>query len=217
VQIIPAILESDPKLVAEKIALVKADGQLNLVQIDIIDGALIERLTVTPYDLVGLDFGHLQLDFHLMTEDPLDYLYEIAAQAQKLPTASVYGQVERMSDQQAFLRATREHGYTAGLALDLPTPLDSIESTSWQELEAILLLSVPMGRQGQEFDQRVYQKIVDLKAIFREVGKETIKIVVDGGIKLAQTKRLAQLGINQVAMGSYFWQTRIGTTENITF
>ncbi len=203
-EIIPAILESEIEAVAEKVAIVQADHNFGTVQIDIGDGELIERLTVTPLDLLEVDFGELKIDFHLMCEEPLDYLWEIAANEAGLRVRAAFGQVERMGDQSAFLKAAQERGYKAGLALDLETPLESIDESAWANLDEVLLLAVPMGSQDQEFNESIYEKITQLQKEI-EQRKLRVEIVIDGGIKLAQLQALNKAGVEKLAIGSYLW------------
>ncbi len=203
-QIIPAILENDLSEVAEKLAIVQADGNFKTVQIDITDGQLVENLTVTPMDLASLDFGDLKIDFHLMTEEPLDYVWEIAAQEGALPTRAVFGQIERMGDQIAFLKAARERDFVAGLALDLETPIDSITEAAWREIDEVLLLAVPMGVQGQKFSAAIWTKVKELQT---EIAARHLKIKInlDGGIKPEQLKELKETQIDQAVIGSFLW------------
>ena len=204
-QIIPAILQSDVAKVAEQVALAATDSELTGVQLDIIDGQLAEQLTVTPYDLIEVDFGHLKADFHLMTQDPLDYVWEILAQKEHLPVRAIVGQVERMSDQAAFVKAVREQHWQAGLALDVETPLESIDEDVWEQLDQVLLLAVPMGRQGQSFDERVYGKLHELARMRADLRLD-IEASVDGGVRPEQMAHLAAHGVGQVCVGSYVWQ-----------
>ncbi len=202
--ILPALLESDVDVMAEKLAMVADDGRLKTVQIDVLDGTLRPVLTATPYDLVDLDWGELTADFHLMTQDPLDYVWELAAQGSAIPVRAVAGQVERMSEQTAFLQAIRERGWKAGLALDLDTPLESIDDSSWRLLDQVLLMAVPLGQQGQSFDEHVLGKLEELEELKREYGVNP-EVLVDGGIKPAELGQLAQLGASGAAVGSYLW------------
>lgn len=203
-QVTPAILENDVGEVAEKLAIVTADGNFKVVQLDVADGQLTDSLTVTPLDLSLVNWGDLKVDFHLMTEEPLDYVWEIAAQEPALPVRAVYGQVERMGEQTAFLRAVRERGWTAGLALDIETPVDSIRESAWAEIDEILLLAVPMGSQGRTFDSEVLVKVKELQEEIAGRGL-AIKIGVDGGIKPAQLKELQTVGVDMVVIGSFLW------------
>ena len=204
-KIVPAILETDGELVAEKLAEVISDGRLDTVQLDILDGTLSPQLTVTPYDLVSVNWGELKVDFHLMTEDPLDYVWELAAQNPSLPVRAVAGQVERMSDQKSFLTAIKERGWQAGLALDLETPLDSIDDHVWGLLDQIVLMSVPLGQQGQKFDDHVLTKLHELTHIMQEYSLKT-EVLVDGGIKPAELAQLGAFGVQACAVGSFLWQ-----------
>jgi pentose-5-phosphate-3-epimerase len=139
-----------------------------------------------------------------MTEEPLDYLYELASQKPPLPTRAVFGQLERMSDQLAFLQAAQQYHYQAGLALDLFTPLDSLADNVWPHLDTILLLAVPMGAQGQTFQDSVFAKITALQKILT-THSSSAKIYLDGGITTTQIPALQKLGLAGVAMGSFFW------------
>lgn len=203
-RIIPAILETDPNEVSQKLEIVQADNNFKNIQIDIIDGQLLPSLTVTPHDLISLDFSDLTVDFHLMCEDPLDYVWEIAAQGNKLPTRAIYGQIERMSGQKEFLQAIKNYGWQAGLALDLDTPLESIDDDVWSQLDEILLLSVPMGQQGQEFQPQILAKIKTLEKIITSQNLK-IKIIVDGGIKPLHLSLFNQTQVAGLAIGSFLW------------
>ena len=204
-RILPAVLESDVEALQEKVATVAADGRLERVQIDLLDGTLAPKLTVTPYDLINVDFGELKADFHIMTQDQLDYVWELAAQGETIPVHAVAGQLERMSEQEAFLQAVRERGWKAGLALDLETPLDSIDDGAWKLLDQVVLMAVPLGRQGQTFDEIVLEKLHELAQIEREY-KIRPEVVVDGGVKTAELGQLDAHGVNSVAVGSFLWQ-----------
>jgi ribulose-phosphate 3-epimerase len=211
-QIIPAILESEIEAVADKVAqlqAVKSALPVERVQIDVLDGNLVPNLSVTATDLVALNFNGLKLDFHLMTEDPLDYVWELASQHPALPVCGVFGQVERMSDQSAFLHAGREQGWETGLALDLATPLDSVADNVWPDLASILLLAVPMGSQGQNFNPAVLTKITDLQSLAAAKNLPELKIYVDGGIKAAEFAQLKKLGVTGAVVGSFLWQETV--------
>ncbi len=203
-QIVPAILETSLSSVKQKIAIIQTDGHFQTAQLDIIDGELLPTMTVTPLDLENLDFGHLQLDFHLMTQEPLDLVWELAGLGSPLPVATVCGQVERMSQQQAFLQTVKDKGWKSGLALDLFTPLESIDDEAWSLLDEILFLAVPMGAQGQKFSSSVFDKIKEAQQIIVK-RQLKIKIAIDGGIKPEQLKNLYALRVDKVVIGSFLW------------
>ena len=201
----PTILTDSVATVQHQLNLVKEHRPIEVVQIDIIDGQLADNVTVTPSDLTGLDFGQLQLDFHLMVEEPMDFLHELIEYRARLPVRAVIAQVERMSFQADFLEMVKKEDWLRGLCLDLHTPLSAIEPNSWAELDIIQLMGVELGFQGQTFAPQVFVK---LKGLADQRTKDNLKfaIIVDGGVKASNAKELAQLGVTGVAVGSALWQ-----------
>ena len=205
-QINPAILTDSLATFAQQLALVKQEPTIKIVQIDIIDALFADNLTVNPSDLVDFDFGNLVIDFHLMTEEPMDYVWELIDCGQRLPTFSVIAQIEKMSNQADFLEEVKKVGWQAGLALDLFTPLENIEKASWEHLDHVLLMAVEAGAQGQNFNLSVFEKIKELKTLIKNFDNN-IKISVDGGIKTTHIKTLKEAGVDQIAIGSALFNT----------
>jgi ribulose-phosphate 3-epimerase len=200
-QINPAILTDSLATFAQQLDLVKQEADIECVQIDIIDALFANNITVSPSDLLDFDFGKLSIDFHLMTEEPMDYVWELIECGKQLPTRSVIGQIERMSNQVGFLEESKKAGWQAGLALDLFTPIQSIESASWEWLDHLLLMAVEAGEQGQNFNDLVMEKIKELQILAQKLNKQFV-LSVDGGVKTQHIKVLKKAGINQVAIGS---------------
>lgn len=200
-QIYPAILTDSLSTFAQQLALIKQESTIKTLQIDIIDALFTDNITINPSDLVDFDFASLAIDFHLMTEEPMDYVWELIDCGQKLPTQSVIGQLEKMSHQSDFLEEVKKAGWHAGLAINLFTPLESIEDRAWEYLDHVLLMAVEAGEQGQTFNHVVFDKIEQLKKIIKQFNKE-ITIGVDGGIKVNHVQALKTAGVDQIAVGS---------------
>jgi len=202
-QINPAILTGDIETFIQQLALVRDFSTAELVQIDIIDGLFSNNVTITPTDLAlaDLDFARLKLDFHLMTEEPMDYVWELVEHQQSFPIRAVYGQIEKMSHQTDFLEEVKKQGWQAGLALNLFTPISSIEQSAWNYLDEVLLMAVEAGAQGRVFNNLVLEKIKELCSQAQQLGR-TIKIVVDGGVKAEHLAILKSSGVDRVAIGS---------------
>ena len=200
-QINPAILTDSLATFTQQLDLVKQVPEIEAIQVDIIDAIFTDNITLNPSDLVGFDFGKLLIDFHLMTEEPMDYVWELIDCGQKLPTQSIIGQIEKMSYQSDFLEEIKKAGWQAGLAINLYTPLESIEKTAWEYLDHVLLMAVEAGAQGQSFNFSVFSKIEELKKLSNKFNKE-IKISIDGGVKTEHVKILQKAGIDQIAVGS---------------
>lgn len=196
------VLTGDLHLARRQIEQVKQSGLLAAIQIDIIDGVFADEHTFTPQDLVDIDFGELQIDFHLMTEEPMDYVWEMEEYCRHLPIRSVFGQIEKMSYQEAFLEEVKKQDWRAGLALDLYTPLSAVDVNSWEWMDAILLLGVEAGASGQILQPLLFDKIKEAR---QQIAKgEPMKIFVDGGVKQDNVVALQQAGVDSVTVNSAF-------------
>lgn len=198
VKIIPAILTSDIKEVEEKLN--KAEGVIERVQIDIVDGQFAANKTIEPSALEVLDTD-LLLDFHLMTKSPSDWV----ERAVRGGADRIIGQVEMMDDQVDFLGKVGQVGLEVGLALDLPTPVSAIDPTVLTNLDVVLVMSVKAGFGGQKFEEEAIEKIKNL-AQNREENSATFRICVDGGITYENIKRVAAAGADEVAIGASIFE-----------
>ena len=211
-QINPAILTDSLATFIQQLDLVKQVPAIKAIQVDIIDAVFADNITINPTDLVDFDFEDLAIDFHLMTEEPMDYVWELIDCGQKLPTQSVIGQIEKMSYQLDFLEEIKKAGWQAGLAVNLFTPLENIEENAWEYLDQVLLMAVEAGAQGQAFNSLIFAKIEELKNKIKKSNQQ-IKIAVDGGIKPEQIKNLQKAGVDQIAVGSALFNADDFTKE----
>lgn len=175
--------------------------EVERVHLDIIDGVFADNLTVMPEDLHTIAFEDLGIDFHLMTEEPIDYIATCADLLEYSGGVRVIGQVERMGDLQEFVVTAAEAECEVGLAVNLETPVEAIEALLYKQLDCVLLMSVPVGFSGQEFDRAVLQKIERLRS--RGFGGE---IIVDGGMKPETIAIAEKAGATAFAVNSFLWQ-----------
>lgn len=201
----PAILSDSPDLIAEQLELSQLSEEVETVQIDIIDGLFAENVTVTPSDLVGQEFGDLTLDFHLMTEEPLDFVYEARDYKDELPIRAIIAQVEHLSNQPDYLKDVRNQEWKAGLSLNLFTPIDAIDPESWEFLDIVQIMGIEAGFQGQTFHPSALDTIREVAKKISQLDKN-VEIIVDGGVTLQLIDRLREFGVTGVAVGSGLWQ-----------
>ncbi|MPM63732.1 Ribulose-phosphate 3-epimerase [bioreactor metagenome] len=176
------------------------DAGFQNIQIDVCDGSYSPEVTITPQDLLEFDLTGLSFDFHLMTEEPMDYVWELEEYEGRLPIRAVFGQLERMSYQEAFLEEVKKHNWLAGLAVDLFTPIDSITPEAWDWIDALLLMSVEAGEQGQVFQELVFEKVKLAREKIRQ-NAEPVRIFIDGGVNLENIAGLEKK-VDEVAVGS---------------
>lgn len=205
VEIIPAILTNNTQELKDLLA--KAEGVVQRVQIDILDGVFADNKTIDPRALEAIETD-LKFDFHLMVKEPVNWVERsLRAGAER-----IIGQVEMMTNQLEFVGKVQEVGLSVGLAIDVATGVDAIEPTILRDLDAVLVMSVPAGFGGQAFDSKVLKKIDELVEI-RRSDQTPFKIIDDGGITLETIGRAHADGVDEVAVGKRIFEGDI--KENI--
>lgn len=205
-QLYPAILTESIFELREQVSMLAGvTEQVATVQVDIIDGEFVDNLTVSPIDLIGTDFGPLSVDFHLMVNDPANFIYE-CRQVDNVRT--VIGQVEHMHSQFDFIQEVKEYNMKVGLSLDLYTPVEAIKKSSWKELQVIQIMGIRAGFQGQQFGGKsVLNKIKEVSDLKKQLDLPHLEIIVDGGVTVGNVSSVAQAGANGIAVGSTLWQS----------
>jgi ribulose-phosphate 3-epimerase len=195
-QIIPDILTNDRKLLQERVVIART--LTNRVHIDVIDGLFADNKTVMPDDLIDIDWQGLKVDVQLMVDEPDQYLEVLA----RLQEVRVIGHIERMRNRYEFIKKAKKFGVEVGLGLNLESAVDVLTDEELDQVEVVLLMAVPVGFSGQQFDNQVLAKIVEL----RRRGYEG-DIVMDGGMNMESIPKALAVGANQFAVNSALWQT----------
>ncbi len=203
--IVPAILSDSFLTVQNEIEAVRFSSLIEAVHIDIIDGQFVDALTVTPIDLTVADFEPLKVDFHFMTEEPMDFVNECEGLKDYLPIRRLIGQVERMSHQKDFLYEVKLNNWQAALALDLFTPFEAIDDDVWPDLDFLMLMGVEAGAQGKKLHPHLFEKLQEIPERF-PVGHQ-FKIIVDGGVKHDNIRKFVELGAEELVIGSEIWHS----------
>lgn len=203
----PSILEGSAAIAQQKIDLIQGAAGIETIQMDVIDGIFADNATITPTDMARLNFYDFTLDIHLMTEEPLDYVYECIDHKDALPIRAIIGQVERMSYQTDFIKDVLANNWQVGLALDIYTPVSAIEAESWQKISLIQVMGIPAGWQGQELKSQVYDQIKAVRHKIGTLGRD-IELIVDGGVKTDNVRQLIDAGATSIAVGSGIWTAK---------
>lgn len=196
--ITPIIMESDISEVATKLNLLK-ERRVERVHIDIGDGLFSDLLSIAPADLQALDFEGMKIDMHLLVDDPTEWVEESVA----LKIDRLIAQIERMGSQTLFLETVKSYGVQGGLALKIETPIEEIEKDALEACKTILLLGVPAGTSGSAFDERVINKIKELRKIYKG------SILIDGGINKTTYPKVIDAGADEVGENSAYWKGEI--------
>ncbi len=198
--IIPAILESSVFAIQEKVKRLKVVG-VERIHVDIIDGMFTDNLTPDAVDLFDIDFGNLAVDLHLMVEEPINMIDDAEALRKQVSALRVIAQVERMSNQMEFIRESRKAQCDVGFALDLYTPISSIESDLLARVDCVLVMSVKAGFSGQQFQDSVIGKIQEI----RTRGFQG-DLIMDGGEDPTHIQMTKKAGATSFAVTSFLWE-----------
>jgi ribulose-phosphate 3-epimerase len=204
-EIIPTIFSNDIREVEEKI--LRLEGLVKNVQIDIVDGQYVNNKTIVPSALENID-TNLGLDFHLMTKEPVDWV----ERAVRGGADRIIGQIEKMGNQIDFVGKVGEVGCDVGLALDISSLVSGLDSQALAGANVILVMGYPAGFEGQVFDTKAFEKIKKLSEI-RQKEDLSFKILVDGGVNEINIKEIVKLGADEVAIGRRLFEGDI--SENI--
>jgi ribulose-phosphate 3-epimerase len=203
VSIIPAILTKSFDEVIEKFNL--TEGLVERVQVDIIDEIFAKNITIDPSQLTDIETETF-IDYHLMVKEPIGWINRcVEGQADR-----IIGHIEMMEDQIAFGSEVRSSGKAVGLALDLNTPVSKLDPNVIPRLDVILLMSVKAGFGGQDFDEKVLEKITELDHI-RARDNLFFTICIDGGITLQNIDEVATDGVDEVTVGQRIFDGDIRT------
>ena len=192
-EIIPSILSNNPEEVYELMS--RCEGIVDRISIDIIDGVFANNKTVEPTFLEDIE-TKLKIDYQLMVNEPVNWVEKcVRGQADR-----IIGHVEKMSNQFEFVGKVQEVGLEVGMGLDLSTPVEEINERIINNLDVVLVMSVPAGFGGQEFDARVLAKLDKLNQI-RNKDKNPFRIQDDGGITLDKIDDVRLSGADEVSIG----------------
>lgn len=204
-RVVPAILSGNVVEVQKQLDEVKQFAGCHLVQIDVIDGWFADNVTITPTDFLELDFGQLQIDLHLMTEEPMDFVFEALEFKDKLPIVSITAQIEHMTSQTAFVEQVKSVGWQVGLSLDLFTPAFAIDNDMWSKLDMVQVMGIEAGFQGQEFANQALETIQEVRETLKK-HEINLLVMVDGGVKSSNLPVIFGTGVDRVMVGSAIWQ-----------
>jgi ribulose-phosphate 3-epimerase len=226
IEVLPAIIPESFEDLSYKMSQVK--GIVKLVQVDVCDGRFVpskswpyvgdyendfERMTNIEEE--GFPFWE-SMDFEadMMVKDP----EEVAEKWIKAGAKALVLHIESSSKILDLVKDLRKiHGYFAdsiagieiGIAIGIDTPNEELDVFLEQTPEGKTLIDFvqfmgikKIGYQGQPFDEKVLDKIADLRKKY-----PSVLISVDGGVNFDTYQDLVEAGANKLISGSALYES----------
>lgn len=210
--IVPAVLSASRAELERELRMLAKIPAVSQVQMDIVDGRFAEPASwpyTAPGELArmvqqGETLPHLErltYEIDLMCLDAFDTVEAWIA----LGASRLTFHAECATDVPRRLASIRKrYGgglvpglISFGLALNIASDLALLEMCL-DDIDYVQCMGIArIGKQGQPFDRRVYEKI----RVFHE-RHPRIPIQVDGGVSLVNAKKLSALGASRLVVGS---------------
>jgi ribulose-phosphate 3-epimerase len=196
VRVAPSILAADFARLGEQVAEVM-DAGARVIHVDVMDGHFVPPISIGALIVDALreqvhGAGGV-LDVHLMVERPERRIDDFAAAG----ADSIIVHWEATPHVHYALKAVREAGLHAGLALNPATPVDVAAGLAGS-LDHVLCMTVNPGWGGQPYIEGSGERVARL----RELLGPDVPIEVDGGIDATTAAECAAAGATLFVAGS---------------
>ena len=189
----PSLLACDFARMEQEIRRLE-DAGAEILHLDVMDGHFVPNISFgIPVVEAIRRVTDLPLDVHLMISEPGRYLKRFREAGADLLTIHI----EAVAEPEALLEEIHALGAGAGLSLNPPTPVSTVEPYL-DQCQLVLVMSVMPGFGGQTFQADVLSKVRRL----RKLAGDRLLLSIDGGVNLETVGRCADAGARLFVAGS---------------
>jgi len=201
VEVAPSILAADFACLGDAIRAVERGG-VSFLHVDVMDGHFVPNISIgVPVVAPLRKATKLQLDVHLMIENPEQYIEAFATAGADM--ISVHQEATPHLDR--ALTMIREHGCKPGAVINPATPVVML-SEVLGKVDHVLVMSVNPGFGGQAFIPEATDKIRELREM-RDRHHYSYRIQVDGGIGPENVAAVVRAGAQILVAGTSVFHT----------
>ncbi len=174
-------------------------ANVTLLHIDIMDGHYVPNinLNLDTCREVKNEFPDMNLDVHMMVENPMDYIEPFS----KIGTSYFTFHIDSTNFAHRMILRIKESGMKVGIAINPGESLSLLEPII-DLIDMVLVMSIEPGFSGQKFIDTTYNRIKSLHKI-REDRDLSFLINVDGGINNDNGKRCIRAGADILVLGVF--------------
>ncbi len=194
--IAPSILSADFARLGDEVNAV-VDAGADWIHVDVMDGRFVPNITIgVPVVEAVRAITKAPLDVHLMIVEPERYVDAFARAGADVITVHA----EATTHLHRTLQQIRAAGAQAGVSLNPHSPPDVLEYVL-DQVDLVLVMSVNPGFGGQSFIDSSLDKIRRIRTMLDAAGSSA-RLEVDGGVKPANIRRVAEAGADTFVAGS---------------